>query len=128
MWLFYCIYFAMNYDILKSKSLCFKTININKTRQPKMENPTHSVLERWTLCFSSCKNLKLKVKLWWVSAHERNKSAFFVKTILPEENFFNICVLSQCIVYWTNFENIYSFTYQKTLLHMLQFTEHNVLV
>ena len=92
-------------------------------RQPKMENPTHIVLERWTLCFSSYKNLKLKVQLWWVGAHERNKSAFFVKTILPEGNFFNICVLSQCIVYWTNFENIYSFTYQKTLLHTLPFTE-----
>ena len=27
--------------------------------------------------------------------------------ILSEWSFFNICVLSQCIVYWINFQNIY---------------------
>ena len=35
--------------------------------------------------------------------------------------FFNICVLSQCIVYWIHFKNIHTFTYQKTLLHTLLF-------
>ena len=29
----------------------------------------------------------------------------------------NICDWSQCLVYWLNFQNIYTFTYQKTLLH-----------
>ena len=38
---------------------------------------------------------------------------------LKLKNFFNICVLSQCKVYWINFQNIYTFTYQKTLLHAL---------
>ena len=33
--------------------------------------------------------------------------------------FWNICVLSQCIVYWIHFHNIHTFTYQKTLLHTL---------
>ena len=33
--------------------------------------------------------------------------------------FFNICVLSQCIVYWIFFQNIRTFSYQKTLLHTL---------
>ena len=53
-------YFERNYDVLKSKSPCFllnKNINFNK-----MENPTHSFSEK-TMCFSSYKNCKLKVKL-----------------------------------------------------------------
>ena len=32
---------------------------------------------------------------------------------------FNITVLSQCIVYRVHFQNIHTFTYQKTLLHTL---------
>ena len=79
----------------------------------------HTVLKRQTLCFSSYKNHKLKVKLWWVGAHERRTRAFFVLFILSKENLFNICVLSECIVYWIHFQNIYIFTYQKTLLHTL---------
>ena len=79
----------------------------------------HIVLETQTLCFSSYKNHKLKVKLWWVSARKRKKSAFFVPFILSERIFFNICVLSQCIVYWIHFQKIHTFTYQKTLLHTL---------
>ena len=58
-----------------------------------------TVLERRTLCFSSFKNRRLKVKLWWAGARERKKRAFFVPFILSEEKFFNICVLSQCIEY-----------------------------
>ena len=39
-------------------------INVNKNKtESKMENPTHIVLERGTLCFSSYKNRKLKIKL-----------------------------------------------------------------
>ena len=57
--------------------------------------------------------------MWWVGAHGRKKRTFFVTFISPEENFFNICVLSQCIVFWIHFQNIYSFTYQKSLLHTL---------
>ena len=49
-----------------------------------MENPTHSFRET---CFSSYKNCKLKVKLWWVGARDRKKRAFFVSFILSEENF-----------------------------------------
>ena len=40
-------------------------------------------------------------------------AAYFVQT----KFFFKICVLSQCIVYWIYFQNIHTFTYQKTLLH-----------
>ena len=31
----------------------------------------HTVLERWSLCFSSCKNRKLKLKLWWTGTLKR---------------------------------------------------------
>ena len=69
------------------------------------------------MCFSSYKNCKLKVKLWWVGACERKKRAFFVP--LTEGNFFNISVLSQCLVYWTHSQNIHTSTYKKILLHAL---------
>ena len=81
-----------------------------------MENITHSFRDT-NLAFSSYKNHKLKVKLWWVRA--RKKKAFFVSFILSEGKFFTIYVLSQCVVYWINFQNIHSFTYQKILFHTL---------
>ena len=40
------------------------------------------------------------------------KKTFFVLFILPEENFLNICVLSQGIVYGIHFQNIRTFTYK----------------
>ena len=96
-----------------------KNINFNKNEtESKMENPTHSFRET-NLCFSSYKNCKLKVKLWWVGVRERKNRVFFVPFILSKGNFFKICVLSQCIVYWIHFQNIHTFTYQKTLLHTL---------
>ena len=60
--------------------------------------------ERPTLCFSSYKYRKLKVKLWWVGSRERTKRVFLVPLILSERNFFNISVLF--IVYWKPFQNI----------------------
>ena len=71
------------------------------------------------MCFSSYINSKLKLKLWWAGARKRKESAFFVTFIFFEGDFFNIWVLSQCVVYLINFQNIYNFTYQKTLLHTL---------
>ena len=67
--------------------------------EQKMENPTHTFLERRNLSFNSYNNHKLKIKLWWVGACERKKRANFVPFVLSEGNFFNIYVLSQCIVY-----------------------------
>ena len=92
-----------------------KNINFNKNEtESKMESTTDSF--KRTLCFSSYKNCKLKVKLRWVRAHERIKSVFFVLFISFEGNLFNICVLSQCILYWIHFPNIHTFTYQKTCI------------
>ena len=47
------------------------------------------------------------------------RDTFFVPFILSNGNFFNICVITQCIVYWINFQNLHTFTYQKTLLRAL---------
>ena len=71
------------------------------------------------LLFSFWKEIKLKVKLWWVGACKRKTREFFVPFILSEGNSFNICVLSQCIVYWIRFQNIHTFTHRKTLLPTL---------
>ena len=122
MWLFYYFNFERNYDVLKSKSPCIllnKNINVNKNKTESKWKIPRKVLKKRILCFSSYKNRKLKVKLWWVGARERKKRAFFVPFILSEGNFFNICVLSQCKVYWIHFQNIHTFTYQITLLHTL---------
>ena len=121
MWFFYHFNFERNYDALKSKSPCIllnKNINFNKNEtESKMENPTHG-LERQTLCFSSYKNRKLKVKLWWVGTRKRKKD-FLYRSSCPEGNFFDICLLFKCIMYWIHFQNIHTFIYQKTLLRTL---------
>ena len=70
------------------------------------------------MCFSSRKNCELKVKL--MSWSSRKKKGHFLQCLFyPKSFFFNICILFQCLVYLINFQNIYTFTYQKTLLHTL---------
>ena len=41
--------------------------------------------------------MKIKIVMSWIS--RKKKRTFFVPFILSEGIFFNICVLSQCIVY-----------------------------
>ena len=55
--------------------------------------------------------IKSKIVMSWSS--RKKKSGFFVTFIFSEGDFFNIWVLSQCIVYWISFQNIYTFTYPK---------------
>ena len=90
-----------------------------KTKRNRKWKIPYTVLERRTLGFSLYKNRKLKKKLWRVGDRERIKRALFVLFIFSEGIFFNICVLSQCILYWIHFQNIHTFTYQKTLLNTL---------
>ena len=121
LWLFYYFYFERNYDVLKPINLCFllkRNIDFSKNEK---ESNVDLVLEKWTLCFSSYKNCKWKVKLWWFRAYKRKKSAFFVMFYLSQCNIFSICVLSQCIMSWVNFQNIYTFTYQKHYLNTFLF-------
>ena len=62
----------------------------------------------------------------WSSRKKKRCIFYNVRFILSEGNFFSICVLSQCIVYWKYFQNIYTFTYQKTLLHTLLLLEFKI--
>ena len=65
---------------------------------------------RRTLCFSSYKNHILKIKLRWRLGLAKEKRGHFLYRLFCPKG---VCVLSQCIVYWIHFHNIYTFTYQK---------------
>ena len=102
--------FERNYDVLKSKSpriLLSKNINFNKNEtESKAENPTHSFRDMnlvFQLTWES--QIKRKTVMSW-SSRKKKRGIFF-----PSERNFNICVLSQCIMYWIRFENIHTFTY-----------------
>ena len=66
-WLLFSFYLEGSDGVLKPNNSCIllsKNINCDKNKMKlKMENPTHTVLERQSLCFSSYKIWKLKVKL-----------------------------------------------------------------
>ena len=95
MWLFYYFDFERNY-VLKSQTPTKMQTFIKTKRNWKWKIP-HTPLGRWTLCFRSCKNCKLKVKLWRVGARERKNSVFCNVSLfcfLSAGYFFSICVLS----------------------------------
>ena len=76
-----------------------KNINFDKNKtESKMENPTNSFREKnlvLQLIYES--QIKSKTAMSWNS--RKKKEGIFCTVILSEGNFFNICVLSQCIVY-----------------------------
>ena len=101
------------FEVKESMHFVDQRYKLSKTRiRIKHGKPhiPHKVLERQTLCFSSHKNLKLKVRLWWVGAELRKEKRrhSFVLLILSERSFFNICILSQCIVHWIH---LYAYFY-----------------
>ena len=49
----------------------------------------------------------------------KKEEGIFCTNYFVRMKFFNIYVLSQCILYRIHFQNIHTFTYQKTLLHAL---------
>ena len=80
----------------------------------------HTVLERQTVCFISCKNRRLKVKLWWVGARGRKKIAFFCTVYSVRREFFkDLCFISMYSVlntfsgytYFYISKNIASYTF-----------------
>ena len=86
-WLFCYFNFERNYNVLKSKSPCIlfnKNKNFNKNESYRKWKIPHTILERRTLRFSSYKNRKLKVKLWWVRAPERKKGHFLYYLFCPK--------------------------------------------
>ena len=105
---FLLFYFWKDLWHLKSKSPCIllnENINFNKNAaESKRENPTPSFRETnlvLQLIWES--QIKSKTVMSW--------SSLFVPFILSEGIFFNICVLSQFIVYWIHFQNKHTFTY-----------------
>ena len=80
-----------------------------------MENPRRSFRETnlvLQLIYKS--QIKSKTVISWSSW--KKKEGFFWSVYFVWRNCFNICVLSQFIVYWIHFQSIHTFTYQKTLL------------
>ena len=71
------------------------------------------LLERCTMCFSSYKNCKLKVNLWWVEARERKKTVFFVNVYVVRRNYFqHFCF----ILIYSILNNLSEYIYR--LLHI----------
>ena len=105
------------YDVLKSKRQYFllkEKVNFHKNEtESKMENPTH-VFREASLVLQLIWDSQIKSKTVEMELVKKKRLQ-----ILFKGNFFSICDLSQCIVYWINFQNIYTFTYQKRLLNML---------
>ena len=91
--------FTVILDYFKVKEWCIfsKKKTLIKTKLSRKWKIPLTVFERRTLCFSSHKNCELKVMSW---SSRKKKEGFFVPSILFEGNFFNIYILSQCIVYW----------------------------
>ena len=114
MWLFIIFMFKKS----KSHDLCWKkNINFNKNETKSkiiIKKISHTVLERWTMCFSSYKNCELELKLWWVEACKRKMSAFFVMFILSEGNFFNLYFISMYNLFNKLSEYIYFYIYTFT--------------
>ena len=50
---------------------------------------------------------------------QKKKEGIFCIVYFVQRNFFNIYVLSQCILYCIHFQNICTFTNQKTLFHII---------
>ena len=123
MWLFYYFSFESNYEVLKSKSPCIllnKNENFNKNEaESKIGNLTHIFTET-NLVLQLIQESQIKSKTmmswsWWKKKEGLLWTVYFVRMNF----FFNIGVLSQCIVYWIYFQNLHTFTHQKTLLHTL---------
>ena len=76
-----------------------------------MENSTHS-FRKINHVLQLVQKLRIKTNCDELEL-AKEKQEHFVTFILAEGNFFNICVLSQCIVYLIIFQKIYTFTYQK---------------
>ena len=96
-----------------------KNINFNKNKtESKMQNPTHQFKEtNLVLQLIEESQIKSETVMSWSSW--KKKEGIFVPFILSKRKFFSICVLSQFIVYWIHFQNKYTFTYQKAILHKL---------
>ena len=103
------------------ESILFVRQNVNFTKnengKSKMENLTHSFSEM-NLVLQLVWELRMKSKtvMSW-SSRKKKGDDIFCNVYFVRRNFFKICVLSRCITYWINFQNIYTVTFKKSLLH-----------
>ena len=79
-------------------------INFHKTKRNRKWKIPHTVLGKWSLCFSRYKNWDLKVKLWWFGARERKKRVYFAR----RKFFQHFCSISMYSVL-NKLQNIYFF-------------------
>ena len=119
MWFIYYFNFERNYDVLKSKSLCFllfKNINFNKNEtESKIEILAHSSREmNHVLQLVLELKIKRKTVISWSSRKE--KDCVFCNVYFVRRNFFLIFMCNIFSLYRINFQNIYTFAYHKTLL------------
>ena len=76
-----------------------------------MENSTHTFREM-NFVFQLIQESQVKSKAVMSWSSQKKKECIFCNVYFVQRNFiFNICVLSQCKVYWMNFQNIYTFAH-----------------
>ena len=106
--------FEWNYHVLKSKRQWFfwtKMYTLVKMKwNLKWKIPCTQ--ETWTLCFSSYKNCKLKMKLCWAGARKRNE--LFCSMLFTHWEFFGLCY-----ILWLSIGNLLFITY----LLLIELTE-----
>ena len=91
-------------------------------REPIMADPKQSVREmNEVLQLIQEFQIKSKTVMSW--SWQKKKDCIFLTFTLPGRIFFNICALFQGIMYWVNFQNIYTFS----LLYTIFFLVFNIL-
>ena len=86
--------------------------------ESNMENSTNSFRET-NLVLQLIQESQVKSKTVMSWSLQKKKDCIFCTVYFVQRRFFNIGVLSQCIVYWVHFQNIVTFTFTKTWFHTL---------
>ena len=101
-WLFHHFNFKRNYDLLRSKSpfiVLNKNINFYKNKtESKMGNPTHS-FRKTQVVVPLIEESQIKSKIVTSWSLRKKKEGTFCTAYFVRWKVFNICVLSQCLVY-----------------------------
>ena len=61
---------------------------------------------KWKIPYTLLETQTLSWWTWWAGVHKRKKMAYFMTLVLSKGNFRSVYILSQCIEYWINFQNI----------------------
>ena len=85
-----------------------------------MANPTNSFRET-NIVLQLIQESQIKSKTNEFELVKEKRGHILYEFILSERNLFNICAIPQCIVYRIQFQNIYTFTYQKDITSNILF-------